>query len=89
MHYASLTVRNLPGSQYTISMVDDGTGQIAFAWGDVMSVRVNYGGTEAGFYGPNANPLTASFSTGNSSNYSYSVSANPVNITEGGIDIGG
>ena len=83
MHYANLSVSGLSEDQFAVSMNTDGSGQIAFAWGDVMRVQVNYGGTEEGFYGGGANPLTVSFVVGNASNYAYTVKANPVQITEG------
>ncbi len=82
MHYASLSVNGLPAGRYTVSMAGGGSGQITFAWGDVMHVQVHYGGVEEGFYGGGSSPLTVSFSSGNPSNYAYSVKANPVQITE-------
>ena len=70
-------------------MAGDGTGQISFSSGDVMNVRVNYGGIEEGLYGGGSNPVTVSFSVGDPSNYSYSVTANPVVITEGTVIVDG
>ena len=90
MHYANLTVSgDLSSGQYSVSMAGDGTGQISFSSGDVMNVRVNYGGIEEGLYGGGSNPVTVSFSVGDPSNYSYSVTANPVVITEGTVIVDG
>ena len=81
-HFANLSLAgDISGSQYSIEMAADGKDRVVFAWGDVMNVQVLYGGTEEGFYGGAPNPATVSFSSGNPSNYAYSITANPVQIT--------